>query len=92
MVTADSDNYATVDITGARNAAFIRERMFTKVRSLSGYFCVLLIPSLSYVFLTRISPNTRYIVPKLTILQLEMYSLMSNCSASAVSRVTQEAL
>jgi hypothetical protein len=32
MVTADSDNYATVDITGAKNAAFIRERMFTKVR------------------------------------------------------------
>lgn len=33
MVTSDAERYTTVDITGARDAAYIKERMFTKVRS-----------------------------------------------------------
>ena len=32
MVTADSERYLTVDITGARDSAFVRERIFNKVR------------------------------------------------------------
>ena len=32
LVTADAETLKTVDITGARDAAFIRERIFTKVR------------------------------------------------------------
>jgi hypothetical protein len=33
MVTADSERYSAVDVTGAKDADFIRERMFTKVDS-----------------------------------------------------------
>jgi hypothetical protein len=32
LVTADSERYVNVDISGATNPAFIRERVFTKVR------------------------------------------------------------
>ncbi|KIO31639.1 hypothetical protein M407DRAFT_19378 [Tulasnella calospora MUT 4182] len=32
MVTADAENHAIVDITGAKDAASIRERMFSKLR------------------------------------------------------------
>jgi hypothetical protein len=70
MVTADSDNYATVDITGARNAAFIRERMFTKARNFIHFTNAPLIRHLSYASLMRISLNTQYTVPKLMILPL----------------------
>jgi hypothetical protein len=31
FVTGDSDQYYTVDITGFRNAAFIKELIFSKV-------------------------------------------------------------
>lgn len=31
FVTGDSDQYYTVDITGFRNAAFIKELVFSKV-------------------------------------------------------------
>lgn len=33
FVTGDSDQYYTVDITGFTNAAFIKELMFSKVRT-----------------------------------------------------------
>lgn len=36
LVTADSERYVNVDITGAKNPGFIRECVFTKVRALSG--------------------------------------------------------
>jgi hypothetical protein len=40
MVTADSDRYSAVDISGAKGPALIRERMFTKVRAFTpvGHF------------------------------------------------------
>ena len=31
MVTVDADQYSMVEVYGARNAAVIRERIFTKV-------------------------------------------------------------
>ena len=34
LVTTDAENLQVVDITGAMTAAFIRERIFTKVRVL----------------------------------------------------------
>ena len=33
LVTTDAENYHIVDITGAMTSAFIRERIFTKVRA-----------------------------------------------------------
>lgn len=32
LVTHDAENFSIVDVTGANDAAFIRERIFTKVR------------------------------------------------------------
>jgi hypothetical protein len=40
VVTADSERYVTVDITGANNAAFIRECIFSKVRVVPAAVCI----------------------------------------------------
>lgn len=40
--TADAENHVIVDITGAKDAAYIRERMFAKVRHFPSHFLAFL--------------------------------------------------
>lgn len=47
MATSDSDRYSTIDITGARDAAFIRECIFTKVSIVIPLYLTLLKASFS---------------------------------------------
>ena len=53
VVTADADRYFLVDISGAKDPAFIKERIFNKVCPIKTAFC-----SLSFT-LTSSFPSTR---------------------------------
>lgn len=85
VVTTDSENYNAVDITGASDGAFIKERIFTKVRLGSLFLSIMQIlkSPASYGSLMRINLITPYTGRRSDNMQKVKRWTTMTCSISA---------